>query len=337
MFQLKRKHIVLLLLILGFYFYTTYQTTENFEVSRELADYLPNYIVEVQRRCLPGEKDEGRYCIKEGCPPGMERGDGSGKELCYPPCIEGHESNGMSQCFKKCPPGWKTEGTRCINPRHEFAKDVIPCNNCVPPPEPAAVLSPSYLPHPPAPTENVVVMTPTSFGYPMHTAPANVVYPMPPPAHAHTSTLTKTTIRCTGRPGCRCKQCTAKAKFTGYHLSNIEYFDNVEVAKQSAENGNVIASVADSSQAMNSRPDNIPATPRPAKNGARVIVTDQPCPLGYTLSGDMCYENCPSFYRDEGAKCVRDEYVIDRESYNRGGGIPYLTKRAKFEKIHQGL
>ena len=29
-----------------------------FDLKRRLADYLPNYVVDVQRRCLPGERDE---------------------------------------------------------------------------------------------------------------------------------------------------------------------------------------------------------------------------------------------------------------------------------------
>ena len=68
----------------------------------------PSYSCSLQTRCLPGERDTEKWCIKEGCPEGTERGIGLGKEFCYPKCIMGYESDGGSRCWKKCPEGWTT-------------------------------------------------------------------------------------------------------------------------------------------------------------------------------------------------------------------------------------
>ena len=70
------------------------------------------------------------------------------------------------------------------------------------------------------------------------------------------------------------------------------------------------------------------------KVGNRIQPDDLPCPLGYSLSGDMCYENCPSNYRDNGEYCIRERYAVKRPSYDRGSGIPYEQKRSKSIKVY---
>ena len=65
----------------------------------------------------------------------------------------------------------------------------------------------------------------------------------------------------------------------------------------------------------------------------RVFMNELPCPLGYTLSGNMCYENCPTNYTDTGNDCIIDSYAVDRPSYDRGSGVPYASKRSKYAHI----
>ena len=88
--RISKQNIILLGIVLFILITLKYKnrlTIELFEDNghRRLADYLPNYVVDVQRRCLPGEKDMDRYCVREGCPPGMERGAGDGEDMCYAP------------------------------------------------------------------------------------------------------------------------------------------------------------------------------------------------------------------------------------------------------------
>ncbi len=351
--MIKKRHFALLILLVGAWLvFNKFGIQENFDNNghRRLADYLPNYIVDVQRRCLPGERDEGRICIKEGCPDGMKRGSGSGQDTCYAPCVDGFESNGMSRCYKKCPPGWKTNNTTCINPKHEYKKDVIPCQGCIPPPEADAVLNSAFI-TPASPSDNVVVMTPTGYGYPQNTVSGKMTFP-----HQHSAGINYNHGHPYNTPHSHINKINVRryknrAVAAGYILSQVESFDDVNAHKmgQKTENGNgnrngnkekAVNYMGNIAQARARGEQTVPVTNLPAQpqpeNGVRMM-GDKPCPFGYTLSGDLCYENCPSFYRDEGDKCVRDEYIIDRESYDRGAGIPYLTKRKKFDFIHQGL
>jgi hypothetical protein len=68
-------------------------------------------------------------------------------------------------------------------------------------------------------------------------------------------------------------------------------------------------------------------------NEPRIGDVEKPCPRGYVLSGDKCYENCPPQYRDDGEYCERDSYTIDRDSYDRGAGVPYITRRQKYDYL----
>lgn len=264
---------------------------EKFDDIRRPDSYLPNYVTEVQRRCLPGESDDGRYCVKEGCPPGMERGSGSGGHLCYPRCIDGYDSNGMSRCYKKCPAGFSQNETTCNNPGHTFAKDVVPCKGCIPPNKVADSIMEAHLP---VQLENHVapiIMTPTTEAIPIF---ANL------PALAPIE----------------------YAAVSPYY-SMTEFFEG---GKASAE---APSAAANSSQ-----------KPQPTKTVSvnlsepRIDDPELPCPRGYTLSGDLCHENCPPHYRDTlDGNCVKPPYVIDRDSYDRGSGVPYITKRLKWNHV----
>lgn len=50
-------------------------------------------------KCMPNETDRGEYCVKKGCPVGMERGYKSGSDFCYPRCAPGYESDGGERCY----------------------------------------------------------------------------------------------------------------------------------------------------------------------------------------------------------------------------------------------
>lgn len=273
------KVLTLLLMALAVLFitcaYSKSSGVEQFEDIRRVDSYLPNYVVEVQRRCLPGEREDGRYCIKKGCPEGMERGTGSGSHLCYAKCIDGFDSNGMSRCYRKCPPGFKQEKTTCKNPGHTFEKDVVPCKGCLGPSpvtddeELQAMLPPVVVP--PSP----VIMTPGT----------SAVFPH----HHHHSGLVPVGVR------------WGFENFVGESKDVVDPVTKVTVNLREP----------------------------------RIDDIDGPCPKGYTLSGDKCYENCPPHYRDTlDGKCVKPNYTIDRDSYDRGSGVPFVQKRLKWEHVY---
>ena len=256
---------------------------EGFEDVRRVDSYLPNYVVEVQRRCLPGEQDKGRYCAKDGCPSGMERGEGSGDKVCYPKCLDGYDSNGMSRCYKQCPPGFKQDKTTCANPGHKFKKDIVPCKGCA---GTAGTAGPTldienealaaYLPYLVEPPSATVIMTPTTESYPV----TIVTHATQPHFHPIYSNLFPTT----------------------------EYFEN----------------------------EAVPPTKKITINlrEPRIDDPELPCPRGYTLSGDLCHENCPPHYRDTmDGNCEKKGYTIDRDSYDRGSGVPFVTKRLKYDNL----
>jgi hypothetical protein len=264
---------------------------ESFEDIRRVDSYLPNYVVEVQRRCRIGEHDEGRYCVKEGCPKGMERGSGSGSHLCYPKCLDGYDSNGMSRCYKKCPVGFTQDKTTCTNPGHKFRKDQVPCKGCLGPPpvvDDEGALQ-AHLPYMIEPPNAPVIMTPASEAY-----PATVI--SQPPIDGWFSAIVQ--------------EPPVIAKL--FPTNAMEYFDGEAAAKQDP-----VAKVT-----VNLKEP-------------RIDDPELPCPRGYTLSGDMCNENCPPYYRDTmDGYCVKPGYTIDRDSYDRGPGVPYITKRLKYEHIY---
>jgi hypothetical protein len=211
----------------------------------------------MKSNCLPGEKDTTDYCIKEGCPAGMEQGGGIAADFCYPKCAPDYESDGGSRCFKICPQGFITQGGDCIRPTHTYKKDVVPTapGTCTKPP-----LQTSFLPDIPiVKGPEVVWMNPPVDIEPFEPTPTPAASPTP----------------------------------------------------QNKPKGDLVWRVED-----------------------RIHINELPCPLGYTRSGDMCYENCPPNYRDTGDSCVMDRYSVSRPTYDRGSGIPFATKRSKFQQIN---
>lgn len=267
------------------------------EDQRTVDSYLPNYIVDVQRRCLPGEIDTERDCIRKGCPNGMERGSGSGSELCYARCIDGYDSNGMSRCFKRCPSGFKTNETTCINPGHTFKKDIVPCKGCLSDVIPFETSA--------TPKELVARLKPVSdrVGPIVMTETGRFAVNLEPVLDVEylSGTVWGSNSNATLEP---------ISEYFKEEVSQREYFD---VPPTPAE-----------TVTINLRDTN------------RIDAPDQPCPRGYTLSGNLCYENCPPHYRDTNdGNCVKQGYTIDRESYDRGAGVPFSERRPKFEHLYQ--
>ena len=294
-FQTKLLVIGGVLLFLSFISRKCCPCPEGFEDLRHVDSYLPNYVVEVQRRCLPGEQEQdGRYCVKKGCPSGMERGKGSGSELCYPKCLDKYDSNGMSRCYKSCPPGFKQEKTKCINPGHKFKKDTVPCKGCLGPAPVNDTDLGAFLPVFIEPPNAPVIMTPTSEAY-----PRTVV------AHAHTGLQSH--FHSAGLPwGMRQPPIWSK-------LFPTEYFEGAPGASPEEVLTKVTVNLRE----------------------PRIDDPDLPCPRGYTLSGDLCHVNCPPHYRDTmDGQCTKPGYTIDRDSYDRGSGVPYITKRSKYDHVY---
>jgi len=299
----------------------------------------PNYSCSMQTRCLPGETDTGKWCIKEGCPEGTQRGIGLGKDFCYPKCILGYESDGGSRCWKKCPEGWKTDGDKCIRPSHTFQKDVIPCRGCLPPP-------PNVVPRTNVPIvakiPETVVMTPgaSAFVLPTYTS-TTITHPSahmhslekgePPSTHVHPRTTTST--------GLIGGTLIVEPFGNSYHSKERLLEENFDNARVDLTQTNVVpAKSAPPASNKVLPPDNKPVPLQKSqktlwKVADRIDDGEKPCPLGYTLSGDKCYENCPPHYRDTGDNCVLDRYAVERPSYDRGSGIPYASKRSKTLKV----
>jgi len=257
------------------------------EDQRTVDSYLPNYIVDVQRRCLPGEVDTERECIRKGCPNGMERGSGSGSELCYARCIDGYDSNGMSRCYKRCPSGFKTNETTCTNPGHTFKKDIVPCKGCL---------------------SDII---------PFQTEPKELVAHLKP-VDERVGPIVMTE--------------------TGRFAVNLEPVLDVEYLSGTVWGTNR-ASIEPITEYFDGSAPTVPMAPPTVtinlRDTNRIDQPDQPCPRGYTLSGNLCYENCPPHYRDTNdGNCVKQGYTIDRESYDRGAGIPHQTRRPKFEHLY---
>lgn len=299
----------------------------------------PAYSCSLQSRCLPGERDIGGFCVKEGCPPGTQRGVGLGLDFCYPKCIMGYENDGASRCYKKCPEGWSTQGDKCVRPKHEFKKDVIPCKGCLPP-------TPSPVPDIPivAVDEGPVVMTPGTSAFVLPTYQATTV--THPSLHVHNGKNPKPHVH---------PRTTTQLGLVGGTLM-VEPFGDSYSSKPDLMEENFENSRVDATQTNVIPPKNSPQAQTQAQfqkasvNSItkpltkpkkavwrvedRISVDELPCPLGYTLSGDKCYENCPPHYRDTGNGCTLDRYAVERPSYDRGSGIPYASKRSKSLKVH---
>lgn len=256
----------------------------------------PSYNLTMHSRCLPGERDIGEWCVKEGCPEGTQRGIGLGEDFCYPKCIMDYESDGGSRCWKKCPEGWSTQGDKCIRPKNSFKKDVIPCKGCLPPPPTQTLSNGAYA---------------ESTSYEMTTTYPNI--------HSHKGSH------------------SAHIHPTKMELNKktliVEPFGNSYKSKPDLMVENLDNSRVDATQTN--------VINKPIKTvwriEDRIGVDELPCPLGYTLSGDKCYENCPPHYRDGGDggdDCILDRYAVERPSYDRGSGIPYASKRSKYLKVH---
>lgn len=268
----------------------------------------PWYSCKMKSNCLPGENDTGEYCVKEGCPNGMIKGAGTGSEFCYPKCIGGYEGDGGSRCYKVCPEGYLTQGDNCIRPKHEYKKDVIPCKGCIPPgilvQQPPIIIEEGAGP---------VWMDGSWSSRPIVRSEVKG-----PVTHSH-STFGD------------------KRKITHSHESTtmIEAFHSSPEPIQAYQSSNVVDSCQTNSVAVIEGMASGEGKPKNAvwRVEDRIHLDELACPLGYTLSGDKCYENCPPNYRDTGDGCVLGRYAVDRPSYDRGSGIPFAVKRSKYLNI----
>lgn len=269
---------------------------ERFEDNGRDFPSKPWYSCNMKSNCLPGENDTGEFCVKQGCPAGMRRGSGLGSEFCYPECPPGYEQDN-SRCFKVCPDGYITKSKSCIRPTHEFKKDIVPArpkNSCMP-------------------LQSAVT--------PIIPGPPPVVVPNAGPVIMNASPMMN------------------KEPVT-------EYFDNKTRSRLDPSQINSVALMEHMANAESeNKSTQTQSTPKcegcPTPKGKlvwnvqdRVVVDELPCPMGYSQSGDLCMENCPPNYRDTGDNCVLDSYSVDRPNFSIGEGVPYSTKRSKYQNIN---
>lgn len=334
------------------------EITEMFDPNdRKQSDYWANYKISLKRDCNPDETDTGDHCVKLGCPEGMERGVGAGTDRCYPKCLSGYETNGMSRCYQACPPGYDTNKTQCIRPKHSYDKDIQPCRNCdslLPPDQMVSdplvddmkrfyQMNPNMLPPAPVgqrpiiqietpvqPVQRTIITNNPFRGYvaKVHTPPTNGMNKL--------NTIQGGILMegFDGNTDAPAPQSPPQSMQTPAPLNESGKTTDSMTIQQSEEG---TAMPRGSERGVVQEP--APATP--SKNNAMLTLVEPTargphgmCPLGYTLSGNMCYENCPPHYRDEGNQCTRDTYVIDRPSYDRGGGVPYKRIRSKYSNVY---
>lgn len=331
---------------------------ENYDVNQtSAADYLVNYELQIKQNCHADEIDTGDHCVKTGCSPGFEQGSGSGADICYPQCLPGYESNGMSRCFQQCPPGYETQDTKCIRPKHVYNKHTLPCNGCkqtrvLVTPQSRTLISKLV-----DNTEEPIMMGRYTGGYRyassydpvdshyLHNLPYNPQYemlsrysvmenfdtpaskptlPPQPPNSSATSSLP-------APPSSLAPPAPAPLMSAP---TNIVTPDSSTMISPTV---NGIAST--SALAKPTQPIKKTINPAifPSDRDLDVPGDGAYCPYGYSLSGTMCYENCPPTYRDvDGITCSREAYVIDRPNYDRGGGVPFTRTRSKFARVFPG-
>jgi hypothetical protein len=316
-------------------------------------DFAPKpwYSCKMKSNCLPGERDTGEYCTKEGCPNGMQRGANIGSEFCYPTCAPGYENDGGGRCYKVCPEGYLTQGNDCIRPKHEFKKDVIPCKGC------AQQAVPRPMPQIPIIVQPGPVMMNPIFDRWSSNAfvRTDVKYPS---THTHRTfndkrnithghdTTTSFMYPSTNGPAMIGQAMIGQAMigqamiepFLQTNKSLPELLNNNTLEPSQTNSVAIIEKMANDARA--DIPTCVGKECTKPKGGLvwrvedRISVNELPCPLGYTLSGDMCYENCPANYLDTGDGCVLDRYSVPRPSYDRGSGVPFATKRSKYLNIN---
>lgn len=303
----------------------------------------PWYSCKMKSNCLPGETDTGEYCVKDGCPAGMERGAGTGSEFCYPKCAPGYEADGGGRCYKVCPEGYLTQGDDCIRPKHTFNKDSIPCKGCAAPslPIPRPQI-PIILEDGPGP----VMMNPMAGGWPSAKMVQTQV--QHPTTHRHRTLADNRRIT----HGHGATTTLTYPSNGGIIPAMLEPFSaNKSMPQLMHTDAGIDPSQTNSVQLIeqmaNENQSSRKTVPtckgeecKKPKSGLvwrvedRIHIDELPCPLGYTLSGDLCHENCPPNYRDTGDDCVLDRYSVDRPSYDRGSGIPFAVKRSKYQNIN---
>ena len=274
----------------------------------------------MKSNCLPGELETtDNYCVKQGCPSGFEHDSSSG--MCYPKCAPGYEStDGGSRCFKICPEGYLTKSTQCVKPKHSFKKDIVPCNGCIGPTLP--IIEPeTYIDNEPYPIMMNPIVGGPNYGFTGTSIIQRKV--KGPSTHIHSTLADKRKISHSH------DTTTTTTLPIGSML--FEYFNPSEGVTHVIEPSQinkikVIEQMANQDNAKRQKKWTVEDS---------IYIDDAPCPNGYSLSGQYCKSNCPPNYRDtENDECVQDRYTIDRPSYDRGSGIPYQTKRSKYQNIN---
>ena len=369
--MINAHYLFLLLIVFVFMAYEATQSngeiyvTEMFDPSdRKQSDYWTDYQISLKRNCNPDEVDTGDHCVTLGCETGMERGVGAGTDRCYPPCLNGYENNGMSRCYQACPPGYETKKTQCIRPKHSYQKDVQPCRNCNSLLPNNQVVTDSLIDEmksfhkmnpnlmPPTPQTYAMGLNQGMYQQPIMQI-ATPVYPIQRtiitnnPFRGNLAKISTTNggggtvaggILQEGFDG------NVQGEFPTRPPNNNDNGNSPMLPDSKTANTSMTVQQSAEGSAMPSASSGgggVVQEPNP-NNSATVMNLIEPtargphgmCPLGYSLSGNMCYENCPPQYRDEGDKCSRDTYVTDRSSYDRGGGVPYKRIRSKHSNAY---
>jgi len=336
------------------------------------ADYLNNFQIQIKQSCSPDEVDMGDTCVKTGCSLGFERGVGDTSGTCFPQCLPGYETmdGNSGRCYKKCELGYETQGTKCFRPEHIFKKHTLPYSGLtqevvVTPPhqhvktinlvkdrnvvdkiplEVAVAVDPTI----PIPTAVPDIQLGYGYGgrygggyYGGYGGYLNNTYYYPNNGQSYL-------------PVRRFGNSWLNYGRNVNDINVIEGFD-AETAMPPKIPHHSPVQMQPPSPIQTPPPMKIKPTPKDSEVKSVATTASAPlretlpnrdlfmpgdgegCPYGYSVSGDTCYENCPPNYKDiDGVSCARESYVVDRQSYDRGAGVPYRQVRNKYARIFPG-
>jgi hypothetical protein len=349
----------------------TVELREGFDSNNTYsADYLNNFQIQIKQSCSQGEVDMGDTCVRTGCSLGFERGLGDTSGTCFPQCLPGYETidGNSGRCYKKCELGYETQGTKCFRPEHMYKKHTMPYTGLtqevvVTPPHQHVKtinlvkdrnvvdkipLEVAVSVDPTIPIPTAVPYIPLDYGYGGYGGGYNYGYGYG--GYGYGNNLNNTYYHPNnGSSYLPVRRFGSSWVNQGLNVNDVNVIEGFDIQMPS--------DAPQQPQRAMQPPIEMPSNESPKGSEAKSVATTasvplqetlpnrdlflpgdgEGCPYGYSASGDTCYENCPPNYKDiDGVSCARESYVVDRQSYDRGSGVPYRQVRNKYARIFPG-